>query len=172
MTILKPLFENPERNFHIRELSRILGINHTTIRKYLNDLTKDGILEKRKERSNVLYKSKLTRKYLNLKLYYNLEKIRISNIIPDLEKIYDYPTIILFGSYSKALDDGKSDLDLCVISNTNKEFNTEHYEKKTGRKISIHHFTKSGFEEAKIKNPELINSICNGIVLAGELEIL
>jgi len=172
LTILKQFFENPKRSYHIRELARLTKINHTTVRQYLNRLVKENILDKRKERSNILYASKPSKMYLNLKLFYNLEKIRISNIISDIEKTYEYPVIVLFGSYSKALDDEKSDLDLCLITDITKEFNTESYEKTINRKINIHHFTKNSFKNAKTKNPELINSICNGIVLSGELEIL
>ncbi|MBI2580817.1 ArsR family transcriptional regulator, partial [Candidatus Woesearchaeota archaeon] len=41
LTILKPFFEDPNRKFSIRELSRILKINHTTVRQYLNRLVKE-----------------------------------------------------------------------------------------------------------------------------------
>ena len=105
------------------------------------------------------YKLTISRKTLNLKLYYNLENIRKSGIIEDLEKHYDYPVIVLFGSYAKARDDLTSDIDVCIISNINKEFNVKKYEK-----ISL--------EKSKKSNSELINNISNGIVLSGELEVL
>ena len=49
ITILKPFFEDPNRKFSIRELSRILRINHTTVRQYLNKLVKEGFLSSKKE---------------------------------------------------------------------------------------------------------------------------
>src|SRR3990167_1827818 len=110
LTILKPFFEDPGRRFSIRELSRILRINHTTVRQHLNRLTKEGFLSSKKEGVYSFYKLVLTKKVLNLKLYYNLEKIRNSNIIQDLEKAYDLPVIVLFGSYSLARDDTSSDI--------------------------------------------------------------
>ncbi len=172
LTILKPLFEDPNRKFSIRELSRVLKINHTTVRQYLNKLVKEGFLSSKKEGLYSFYQLVLDKKTFNLKLYYNLEKIRESKIIEDLEKNYDLPVIVLFGGYASAMDDTTSDIDVCLISNIEKEFSTEKYEKKLNRKVSIHKFNKTSWEKAKKSNPNLINNICNGIVLSGELEIL
>lgn len=172
LTILKPFFEDPNRKCSIRELSRILKINHTTVRQYLSKLVKEGFLSSKKEGLYSFYKLVLDKKTLNLKLYYNLEKIRESNIIEDLEKNYDFPVIVLFGGYASAMDDLTSDIDLCLISNIEKEFLTEKYEKKLNRKVSIHKFNKTSWEKAKKSNPNLINNICNGVVLSGELGVL
>ena len=172
LTILKSFFEDPNRKFSIRELSRILKINHTTVRQYLNKLVKEGFLSSKKEGVYSFYQLVLDKKTLNLKLYYNLEKIRESQIIEDLEKDYDLPVIVLFGGYASAIDDATSDIDVCLISNIEKEFATEKHEKKLNRKVSIHKFNKTSWEKAKKSNPNLINNICNGIVLSGELEVL
>lgn len=172
LTILKPFFEDPEENFSIRELSRILKINHTTVRQHLNKLVRDNLLSVKKEGVYSFYQLALNRKTLNLKLYYNLEKMRESEIVNDLEKTYDLPTIVLFGSYASAMDDMTSDIDICLISNIEKEFSTERYEKALNRRVSIHRFTKSSWKKAQKTNPGLVNSICNGIVLSGELEVL
>ena len=172
LTILKPFFEDPNRKFSIRELSRTLKINHTTVRQYLNKLVKEGLLSSKKEGLYCFYRLILSKKALNLKFYYNLEKIRNSNLIEDLEKAYDLPVIVLFGSYASATDDASSDIDICLISNVNKEFQAEKYEKRLNRKISLHKFSKDLWDKSKKSNPNLVNSICNGIVLSGELIIL
>ncbi|HLC87194.1 MAG TPA: nucleotidyltransferase domain-containing protein [Candidatus Nanoarchaeia archaeon] len=171
LTILKPFFEEPNRKFSIRELSRILKINHTTVRQYLNHLVKEGFLSIKKEGLYSFYQLILTKKTLNLKLYYNLEKIRECGLVEDLENNYDLPVIVLFGSYASAMDDKTSDIDICLISNIEKEFLTEKYEKKLNRKISLHKFNKKSWQKIKKTNPHLGDNICNGIVLSGELEI-
>lgn len=172
LAILKQFFEDPNRKFSIRELSRILNINHTTVRQYLNRLVKEGFLSFKKEGLYSFFKLILDKKTLNLKLYYNLEKIRESKIIEDLEREYNLPVIVLFGSYASAMDDSVSDIDLCLISNIKKDFNPEEYEKKLNRKVSIHRFSKLSWEKAKKLNAALVNSICNGVTLSGELEVL
>ena len=172
LTILGPFFENPHKQYSIRELSRILKINHTTVRQYLNMLVKEEFLLFKKDRVYSFYQLRLSKKTLNLKLYYNLEKLRLSNLIEDLEKIYDFPVIVLFGSYASAMDDSTSDIDICLISNIEKEFAIDKYEKYLNRNISLHKFKKDQFEKMKKTNPNLINNICNGIVLSGELEVM
>src|SRR3989338_3377414 len=89
LTILKQFFEEPNRKYSIRQLSRILKINHTTVRQYLNKLVKEGFLSSKKEGLYSFYQLVLDKKTSNLKLYYNLEKIRESKIIENLEKDYD-----------------------------------------------------------------------------------
>ncbi len=172
ITILKTFFENPNQKFSIRELARILKINHTTVRQHLNKLVKEGFLLLKKDKIYSFYQLIQNKKTLNLKLYYNLEKIRKSKIVKDLEKKYDFPVIILFGGYASAMDDSTSDVDLCVISNIKKDFPTEKYKRKLNRKVSVHKFNKELFEKSKNLNKGLINNICNGIVLSGELEVL
>lgn len=172
LTILKPFFEDPSRKFSIRELSRFLKINHTTVRQHLNNLVKEGFLSVKKGGVYSFYQLILSKQTINLKLYYNLEKIRKSGLIEGLEKNYDLPIIVLFGSYAFAMDDKTSDIDICLISNVEKEFSTEDYEKKLNRKITLHNFTKKSLKKAKKTNPNLINNICNGIVLSGELEVV
>lgn len=172
LTILSPFFEEPEKKFSIRELSRILRINHTTVRQQLNRLAKEELLSFKKEGVYSFYQLILSKKTLNLKQYYNLEKLRKSELIEGLEKIYDFPVIVLFGSYAFARDSIKSDIDICLISNIEKKFPIEKYEAVLNRKVSLHKFSKNAWNNAKRLNPNLVNNICNGLVLSGELEVV
>lgn len=172
LTILKPFFENPNKEFHIRELSRLLKINHTTVRQHLNKLVKEKYLNLERSKLYHSYKLNKSDKTLNLKLFYNLENLRVYNILKDLENFYEFPTIVLFGSYAKATDDETSDIDIAIFSNINKEFDTSKYKKTINREINIHLFSDKFLKEIKKSSPELINNIYNGIVLSGKLEIL
>jgi predicted nucleotidyltransferase len=172
ITILKPFFEDPAREYHIRELSRLLRINHTTVRQKLRQLANEGFISAVPGKLYSAYRSNTSKKYLNLKRYYNLEKIRISGIIEALEQAYDYPAIVLFGSYATANDDKKSDIDLCVIGSISNEFNAERYENILNRKVSIQKFSREKWKKMAKNNKALINSICNGIVLSGQLEAI
>jgi len=172
LNILKEFFENPNKEFHIRELSRILKINHTTIRQHLNKLVKQNYLTLNKSRLYSAYKLEASKKTLNLKLYYNLEKLRKSKLIKDLEKYYDYPVIVLLGSYAKAEDDPTSDIDIFVLTEIKKEFNLTKHEKFLNKEISLHKFSKESFKKLEKSNPHFINNLCNGIVLSGTMEVL
>ena len=172
LNILKPFFEDPGRTFLIRELSKLIGINHTTVRKYLAESVKEGELSIDRKGLYPSYRLSLSKKTLNLKLFYNLEKLRSSGLVECLEKEYDFPVIVLFGSYAKGTDDLTSDIDICLISDIKKEANLEKYEKLLNRKISIHRFARQTWKSAAEKNIELVNNICNGMVLSGRLEII
>lgn len=172
INILKEFFEEPNREFYIRELAKRLNTNHTKIRNHLNKLVKEDFLKIKKDKIYLFYKAKFTKKFLNLKLYYNLEKIRKSKIVENLERYYDFPLIILFGSYSQAIDDKESDIDIFVLSNIKKEFNISKYEKIIKRKIEIHLHSRKSFEKLKENAKDFINSLSNGIVLSGQLEVL
>ncbi|MBI3033713.1 nucleotidyltransferase domain-containing protein [Candidatus Woesearchaeota archaeon] len=173
IAILKPFFESPGESFHIREVAKIAGISHTAAGRHIKQLQKEGCLTLRHSKPYDTYKANASsKKYLNLKLYYNLEKLRASGLIEKLEQHHNYPVIALFGSFAKALDDEKSDVDLCIISEVKESIDLKAYEKALRRTISIHKFDKKSWETAKKKNQGLINSICNGIVLSGQLEVL
>ncbi len=171
--LLVPFFKDPNTLFHIREVAKATKLSHTAVGKHLRQFEKECLVIKKQTTPYETYKANTDSiAFRNLKRYYNLEQLRITGLVSALEKEYEFPTLVLFGSYAQALDDNQSDIDICVISEVVKELSFETYEKKLQRKISIHHFTKKKWEETKKLNPELINSICNGFVLSGQLEVL
>lgn len=173
LDILGHFFENPIGEFHIREIARLEKLNPMTARNYLNKFVKEGFLNKKESKIYNAYSANLTnKKFINLKLYYNLEKLRESKIIEDLENAYDYPVIILFGSYRTATNTITSDIDLFILTNIQKDFYTEKYKKILKHNVSLHKFTGKEFQMIKIKNQELVNNICNGITLSGKLEVI
>ena len=165
--ILKYFFEEPNREFGVRELSRLSKLSPATISKKLEEFYKKNILIYRKERIYDLYKSNLnSNEYLDLKIYYNIRLIRESGLIEGLNQFYLKPTIILFGSASKGLDTETSDFDFVVISENKKSYPTlNEFNKKFKKTIQI--FNIKNLNE--LKNEYLINNVLNGIVLQGEI---
>lgn len=171
--ILMPFFREPAKGFLIREVSKMTKINHTTVRQWLLYYTKEGLLNKRATSLyDQFFANTGSKKFMNLKMYHNLEKVRESGIVEAIERTHNFPPIVLFGSYAKGEDDQNSDMDLCVISDINKEIEVAEAEKSLGREVSIHQFTRKGWVALKKANPHLVNGIANGIVLSGQLEVL
>ena len=167
LNILKPFFEEPNREFNVREAARILKITPATASKKLKEFSKQSILKHRKERILELYKANLeSYAYRDLKTYYTIRKLRNSNLIESLNEFYLKPAIILYGSSSKGMDTETSDIDLIIISENTKEFpKKKEYEKKLGKDIHIFAVKKL----SELENKHLINNVLNGIVLEGEL---
>lgn len=167
LNILKVFFEFPTKEFNVREIARIRSISPATASSQLKKFAKEGFLKEKKERNLILYSANLNNeKYTDLKVYYNIRKIKDSGLIEELNKFYMKPTIILFGSASFGLDTENSDIDLVVLTEKNKEFSKiEKYERILNRKLQI--FVLKKIKD--LKNEHLINNVLNGIVIQGEL---
>ena len=164
INILTPFLEEPNREFNVRELARIINISPATSSKELKKLAKKGILKGRKERMLLLFKSNLdSEAYRDLKTYHTIKKLKETKLIEILNKFYLKPTIILFGSASQGLDTETSDIDLLVISEKTKLLETTKFEKKLKR--NIHIIPTKNIKD--LKNPHLINNILNGITIQG-----
>ncbi|HLC70444.1 MAG TPA: nucleotidyltransferase domain-containing protein [Candidatus Nanoarchaeia archaeon] len=173
LSILQFFFDDPAGNFHIREIARKSALSHMTARKYLSRFVREGLLVQHKSKPYLTFAANASDpKYLNLKLYYNLERLRESKIISDLEQFYDYPVIVLFGSYAHASNTQESDIDIFILTNIEKEFSFTKNEKILQRKINLLVCSEKEFTRMKVKSPELMNNICNGITLSGKMEVL
>ena len=170
---LKIFFEEPTREFHLRQLSRLLKRNPVTIKNYLSGFIKLGILLSKKERNLELYSSNTENFYYKeYKKIYNRFKLIESGLLEFLNKNFNLPLIILFGSYERGEDNKNSDVDIFILSEIKKEINLDNYEKKICRPIQLHLMNKEEFYKAKKYNFNLINSIINGSILNGFFEVL
>ena len=169
---LKIFFEEPEREFHLREIARIIKKNPVTVKRKLQEFVKKGILNLKKERKFHFYSSNTENsKYKDIKKSYNFEKLSDSGLIDFLKQEFNLPTIIVFGSFEKGEDNKNSDVDLCIITETKKEASTEKYERLINRRVQLHIFTSKKFKNLKLKNEGLFKNIINGYKIYGFLEI-
>jgi len=168
LNTLRIFFDEPTREFSVRETSRILKISPATASMHLKEISNNGILSARKERMLMLYKSNLENDlYKDIKLFYNMRRIKESGLVDKLNKFYLKPTIIFFGSGASGMDTETSDFDIVIISEkTSKISNLEAIEKKLKRKVQI--FAVKNIKE--LKNNHLINNILNGITLQGGIK--
>ena len=119
---LKIFFEEPEREFHLREIARIIRKNPVTVKRKLEEFVKKKVLSLKKERKFYFYSSNVENPvYKEVKRQYNREKLTNSGLIDFLKEEFNFPVIILFGSFEKGEDNKNSDVDLCIITNTKKE---------------------------------------------------
>jgi predicted nucleotidyltransferase len=168
LNIIKVFFDSPSKDFNVREIARILKIAPATASSKLKELAKIGLLNEKSERNLIIYKANLDNEgYKDLKIYYNIKKLKDSGLIEELNKFYIKPTIVLFGSGSFGLDTEESDIDLVIVSEKTKEFlKAEQYEKILKRRLQFFIIK----EIKDLKNDHLINNVLNGIVIQGELK--
>jgi len=166
LRIMALFFEEPARNFQLRETSRITGIAVTSAKKYLKELLAEGLVRKSSE---TLYPSYLANETNSMFRVYKqvdmLLKIHSSGLVEYLEKTTLPNCIILFGSARKGEYTKKSDIDVFVQSAEHK-LELKAFEKKLNHRINV-------MFEADLKNlsKELLNNLINGIVLYGFLKV-
>lgn len=162
---LKPFFEDCYRRINVREYAKLMRISPPTASKILTIYNNNGLLLKEAYKNYLLFHAnKENKDFIDLSRIY--WRYMLKDLLVLMEKKLINPTIILFGSLSKAEAKSDSDVDLAVFAHK-REFGIGIFEKKIRRKIQIF-----WFESLKdVKNKELANNIINGYVLNGRLSI-
>jgi predicted nucleotidyltransferase len=166
--LLRLFFTNPTKEYGVREVAKLLKIAPATASTKLRELNKQKLLSHRKERVYDLYKAAVQSPlYTNAKRYDTIERIHASGLFAAIEKQYNKPVLVLFGSAAHGLDTENSDIDLLILSENTAPFpEQKRYEKALGRPLQL--FVKRSLKE--LGNEHLVTSVINGIVLAGELQ--
>ncbi len=169
--IIDFFLDEPEKEFHVRQIAKLVEKSPTTVSKYLKKLEKENFLISEKKLNHLFFKANSeNNKFKIIKLNYNLNGLFNSDVIDYLVKEFNYPeAIVLFGSFAKAENVPKSDIDLLIITSLKKEIELKKFEKKLGHKIQLFIYSKKEIE--KMKNKDLLNNFINGIVVYGFLEV-
>jgi len=164
---LEPFFQDVYRRINVREYGRIRGISAPSASKILKQLEKENLLVHETNRNYLFFvadkESKLLKDLARIYWYSMMKNI---GLIEYLEKSFANPTIILFGSLSKAENTAQSDVDLCILTPIKKKLGLKPFEKKLKRTIQILSFPN----KKAIPTKELSVNIMNGYVLAGGFE--
>ncbi len=162
---LKPFFEDCYRRINVREYSRLIKVSPPTASKLLSEYAKEGLLLIEKDRNYIFFFSNKNNKiFVDLSRIY--WRIKLNDLVDFLDKKLTNPTIILFGSLSKAEVKQDSDIDIAIFSHK-KELNLAYYKKKLKRKLQLFWFNSI----KDIENKELANNIINGYILRGRIKI-
>jgi predicted nucleotidyltransferase len=159
-------FENPSKEFYLREIGKATNVPITSTKRILNKLKNEGLTTKLKIKPYPKYRANTESFYYMYHKKNNLiEKIYESGLIAYLVKELSPALIILFGSCAKGEYNFKSDIDLFVQSEENK-INLAKYEKILKHKINV-------FFDKSIHNlsQELANNVLNGEKLYGFIRL-
>jgi predicted nucleotidyltransferase len=166
--ILKLFFDGPGERLHVREVARRAGLSPPGAMKILKYLKSEDLVIDEPNNVVVNYQGNYDNPcFMAMKRSVNLYSLYASGMINALTEFYNTPEcIVLFGSYAKGEDTGNSDIDIAIVTDTEKMPDLQIYEKKLNREISIHLIGN-----LKKANAGFINSLANGIVLYGYLEV-
>ena len=171
LKVLRVFFDNPlpeGGGFQLRELSRKIKLAPKSVKIYLKELEKEGLITVKKHRAHgypLYYANRDSEDFLFCKKINTLLLIKESGLIEYLNDACIPDVIILFGSAAKGEDTTASDLDL-FIQCKEKKFELEKYEKFINRNINIF------FDEDVNKlSKELRSNIINGVILSGYIDL-
>jgi predicted nucleotidyltransferase len=170
--VLGTLFEYPEKEFSLSDLASVSGVAKANIGAILENFEKNDLIEITKLANIWRIRAKLSWHFLRRKIVYNLNLIYQSGLIEFLYDYFDHPkAIVLFGSFRKGEDVSSSDIDIAIESDKEEEYRVtglrelSDLEKHFRKKVQLHIFNK------KTVDINVFNSIANGIVLTGFLEV-
>jgi predicted nucleotidyltransferase len=149
LAILKLLIENKEKEFSIREISKLLKKNYKNTYDAIKIITPSIKIN---DKGNAKYISFIPKLTIDIWIVENERKKEIENFLKILCKdIYALKnpliTIILFGSYAKKIQTNHSDIDLCIIHDNNNEAKYTETVLTAHKKVETHCFTYIEFSQ-------------------------
>lgn len=153
--ILNLFITNPEKEYHLHEIGRILDKKPGAFQKALNALEREGVLKSRVRGNQRLVS--LNKQYPLLKEITKIiqKTIGVEAMLKKLvESEEDIKISYIFGSYAKDKMRGESDIDLIIVGMTKAEDRIlegiEKMEKKIQREINPKFYTTGEYAK-KIK---------------------
>jgi len=168
--VLEVFFNNPvaEGGLQLREISRKISLSPLSVKNYLGELRKEGLIVEKKNRVQGYPIYFANRDNEDFKIYKKInliDRIKSSGFLEELTDFFLPESVVLFGSASKGEDTEHSDIDIFVGAKR-KEFDLNKYEKKLKRKINL--FFEPKFSKL---SKELKNNLLNGIILYGYIKV-
>lgn len=158
---------------HLRAIAKNLNANHMTIKRALDNLVRESILDIKQEGRNNVFSIKKSLEAKNIVLMSELYKLNmlinrhpeLKQDINELKKI-NADIILVFGSYAKGNESEKSDIDIYIdttntkiinkVSSINKKFSVKigKYDKNNPliKEIEKYHVVIKGVELFYEKN--------------------
>jgi len=170
--ILELLIFNPDREFHLREISRKIKITPIYVRRELQNLKElNLVLESKKGNLSLFRINRNSSIFTELKNIFMKTEYFGELIKKSLKKLkIDFAFI--FGSFAKGIESKDSDIDLFVVGDVKEDelLNIiQKIENKTGREINYLLWKKSLFMK-RAKKHHLLNEIAENpvIMLVGD----
>jgi len=172
LRILVVFFNEPYRDFHLREIAKLADVSSSTAKRFLDLYNENKFLVKSRKANLVLFKANLENpSFRYMKLSYFIMKMK--PLISFLKDTYPNSSIVLYGSCARGEDDPESDVDLLIVGRKTERFDLSEFENGLGRKVTLLIYTPHEWEEkAKTDKAFYERILVDGIVLRGNLPVV
>lgn len=167
--ILRLFFVKSGTTLNARRIARLLKVSAPAVAKALPHLAEKKFLKVTQDKESKRWAIELNRDnhtVMQLKRVDNLKQVYESGLSDVLEKEFAGATVILFGSYSRGEDTLNSDIDIAVVGRKEKNVDVTRFSRLLEREIRINFY--DSFDKI---HRNLKENLCNGIVLAGGVEL-
>jgi predicted nucleotidyltransferase len=174
LRVLELFLQNPFEGFYLRESARLLDMDPMTVKRSLDLLFTDGLLEKYEEKNRILYRIDLDNQAARYqKISYNLAWLKEKGVVEYINNMGEAVTaIIMFGSFARGENDGNSDLDLLMISLGKNDLSQE-IGQILDHEVNLMNFTPAQWSEQAKKNRAFYTDvITEGIALFGQIPMV
>ncbi|MEK6926813.1 MAG: nucleotidyltransferase domain-containing protein [Nanoarchaeota archaeon] len=159
--VMSVFFKEPTEVHFIKEIGRKIGLAPTSVRVYIEELKKQGIIiEKEARPFNGLIANRESNDFIFYKRLFNIYSLKL--VVEKIAKESNPRMILLFGSYSKGFDIETSDVDLLVLSKSRKGVDLSKFVQELNRKINVIYI-----DNVKGIDKNVLVNMKNGIVLQG-----
>ncbi len=141
--ILELFFENPAREFYLREISRITRIPAASVHVTMKKLEKINLVTREKTPAVDKFKARIDeRRFIALKRAHNLHKILQSEGLAQLITYADPKAVWMTGPYSQGRNETTDNLTIYCMDSKKESFQQKNWEKEIGTAITITHIPK------------------------------
>lgn len=159
--LLKTFLLNPQREYFIRELTRLLDEQINSIRRELDNLKKIGLVRSRiKNRKKFFYANDGFLVFNELRDIFTKSTADDKSIKKDIEKLGDVDLVILSGQF---VSDKDSDIDLLIVGDIVTKKVEDYIEKDLGKtNVRFSVLTRADFDyRLEVKDVFLLNVLKN-----------
>ncbi len=153
-------FTNPDHEYYLRELERLLDIPVSMIRKELNRLEEDGIFLSRRKGNSTYYLLNNSYPLFDELKSIVFKTIGIQGLLREkLGKMKGIEVAFIYGSFAKHEEGAKSDIDLLVVGKPNDSTllrEVRKLEEVLKREINYSIFRKEEFRQKRKEKDSFI----------------
>ena len=150
-------FTNPDNEYYLRELERILDTPVSMIRNELVNLEKDGMFISKKKGNSIYYSLNKAYPLFDELKSIVFKTVGIQGLLKEaLKKVKDIEAAFIYGSFAKKEEAGGSDIDLFIIGKINESKLSRETRKLEGmlkREINYSVFKRDEFKR-KVKEKD------------------
>lgn len=166
--LLAFFFQHPTKEVHIRGLSEATNIPYSSVRNALVELEEQGFVDRRDETKMTFYTAAQDDDlFRQRKHLYNLQSLYQNGVVDVLTDTLRPDALVLFGSFLQGTDREDSDIDIAVVNGRDAVIDLGTHETELGRRFQLVRIGDPRKEE-----PEFRNTLANGHVLTGHLEVV